>query len=154
MNAQFGFPGMGINVPMPMNIQGGNVFMGMNNMFANNQAQDEEWMKGFQLGVQEVNSYEEQSNDGGPKMNIIFRTTQGTTTNMIYPYGTTIDQALQKYLDRVGRVDLYNDKSKLICFLFNGSQLKFGDQTKVEAYFRNITGPKIVVNDVHNLIGA
>ena len=157
MNPQFGMPGMGIgmgfgmpNMPMQMQMQGGNGFMGM----MNNQEQDQEWLKGFQLGVQEVNNTQEQNDDGRPKMNIIFRTTQGTTTNMVYPLGITMDQALQKYLAKVGRDDLYREKSNLICFLFNGAQLKFGDQTKIEVYFKNITGPKVVVNDVHNLIGA
>ena len=63
-------------------------------------------------------------------------------------------EAFEKYLTRVGRPDLYRDKSNQICFLFNGSQVKFGNTTKVEVFFRNITGPKIIVNDVHNLIGA
>ena len=63
MNPQFGMPGMGIgmgfgmpNMPMQMQMQGGNGFMGM----MNNQEQDQEWLKGFQLGVQEVNNTQEQ----------------------------------------------------------------------------------------------
>ena len=123
-------------------------------LFAHLFDSNDEWMKGFQMGVEEVNSVPVEDNTPGPKMNVIFRTTQGTTTNMIYPYGTTIDQAFEKYLTRVGRPDLYRDKSNQICFLFNGSQVKFGNTQKVEVFFKNITGPKIIVNDVHNLIGA
>ncbi len=141
---------------MMMNPQFGMMNFGMfnGNMTNNMNEENDEWMKGFQMGVEEVNSVPVEDNTPGPKMNVIFRTTQGTTTNMIYPYGTTIDQAFEKYLTRVGRPDLYRDKSNQICFLFNGSQVKFGNTTKVEVFFRNITGPKIIVNDVHNLIGA
>ena len=73
---------------------------------------------------------------------------------MVYDYGTTIDKSLEKYLKRVGRPDLYQQKSNKICFLFNAAQLKIGDQTKVENFFKNVQNPKVVVNDVNNLIGA
>ena len=139
MNPQFGM----MNFPM---------FNG--NMANITNEENDEWMKGFQMGVEEVNSSQVEDNSPGPKMNIIFRTTQGTTTNMIYPYGTTLDKAIEKYLTRVGRPDLYRDKSNQICFLFNGSQVKFGNNQKIEVFFKNIHGPKIIVNDVHNLIGA
>ena len=148
MSPQFQMP-MNFGMQMPMQA---NMFN--QNMMGQMDDADSEWMKGFQMGVEEVNSSQQEENVAGPKINIIFRTTQGTTTNMIYPYGITLDQALEKYLSRVGRPDLYRDKSNQICFLFNGSQIKFGEQQKVEAFFRNITGPKIIVNDVHNLIGA
>jgi len=32
--------------------------------------------------------------------------------------------------------------------------LKFGDNTKVEKFFKNNSSPKVVVNDVFNLIGT
>ena len=117
----------------------------------------EECLKGFQMGVDEVNNAQAQDNDAnapGPKLNVIFKTTQGTTHTLVYNYGITIDQALSKYLNRVGRPELYDQKSNKICFLFNASQLKFGDQTKIEVFFKGVTNPKVVVNDVHNLIGA
>ena len=148
MSPQFQMP-MNFGMQMPMQA---NMFN--QNMMGQMDDADSEWMKGFQMGVEEVNSSQQEENVAGPKINIIFRTTQGTTTNMIYPYGITLDQALEKYLARVGRPDLYRDKSNQICFLFNGSQIKFGEQQKVAASCRNITGPKIIVNDVHNLIGA
>ena len=108
---------------------------------------------GFQMAVDEVKS-DMNNDDGRPKTNVIFRTTQGTTTNMVYPHGTIMDKALEQYLSRVGRPDLYRDKSNQICFLYNGSQIKFGEKAKVEIYFKNVNMPKIIVNDVHNLIGA
>ena len=151
MNPQFGMGmnfGMG-NMGNPMGMQGNNFFMG-------NQGEDQEWLKGFTLGVQEVNGVSEDNNDNDdrPKMNIIFTTTKGTKTAMVIPHGTTIDQTLEKYLKRMGNENLYREKSNRICFLFSGAQLKFGDQTKVETYFGNNSHPSIIVNDVFNLIGA
>ena len=67
-------------------------------------------------------------------------------------HGTTIDQALKKYLNLVNKPDLVN--SNKISFLFNAAKLSFGDQTKVENFFKNITNPKVIVNDTSNLIGA
>ena len=161
MNGNFGMGvPMGMNMPMNMNMNMNNMNMGfgmpgMPNMNMGNQMDNEEWLKGFQMGVDEVNSVAEQETlNAGPKINVIFKTTQGTTTAMVYDYGTTIDKALEKYLKRVGRPDLYREKSNKICFLFNAAQLKIGDQTKVEAFFKNVQNPKVVVNDVNNLIGA
>ena len=148
MNPNFGM-GVPMNMNMNMNMQG--MPQGMNMAMMDN----EEWLKGFQMGVDEVNALDQQeSQNDGPKINVIFKTTQGTTTAMVYDYGTTIDKSLEKYLKRVGRPDLYQQKSNKICFLFNAAQLKIGDQTKVENFFKNVQNPKVVVNDVNNLIGA
>ena len=153
MNPQFGMGmGMGMGFGMPNMMQ----MPVMNNQLMNMDA-DEEWMKGFKMGVEEVNSsgaQDEDANKPGPKLNVIFKTTQGTTHTMVYTYGTTIEQALEKYLKRVGRPELINDNTNKICFLFNATQLKFGNKTKVEVFFKNINNPKVVVNDVNNLIGA
>ena len=97
---------------------------------------------------------DEDTNQPGPKLNVIFKTTQGTTHTMVYTYGTTVEKALEKYLKRVGRPDLIGDNTNKICFLYNATQLRFGDKTKVEAFFKNVNNPKVVVNDVNNLIGA
>ena len=145
--------GMG-NMPIPMVMQGGNQFMGLNNNIANTQNQNEEWLKGFQLGVNEVVGTPDANDAPGPKLNAIYTTTKGTKTTMVYPHGTTIDKALEEYLKRMGSHDLYLQKSNKICFLFQGSQMKFGDQRTVEQFFGFNTAPKIIVNDVHSLIGA
>ena len=125
-------------------------------MMVMNQNADEEWLKGFQMGVEEVNNLQQQqqATSGGLKVNAVFKTTQGLTTNMIFDYGITIDQALAQYLNRVGRPELIGNLQNKICFLYNAKQLNFGDQTKVEEFFKNIVMPKIVVNDTQNVIGA
>ena len=69
---------------MPMGMQGGNAFMNMNN-FGMNQGEDEEWLKGFALGVQEVKGTQEEVDDGRPKLNAIFTTTKGNMNQMTSP---------------------------------------------------------------------
>ena len=115
---------------------------------------DEEWMKGFKMGVGEINNigFQDDDNKSGPKLNVIFKTTQGTTHTMIYTYGTTIEKALEKYLKWVGTPELIGDNSNKICFLYNDNQLRFGNKTNVEVFFKNVNNPKVVVNDVNNLI--
>ena len=143
----FGMGGAGAMMGMGM--------MGVGGGAPANQEGEELWMQGFKMAVQEVNSQPEQdANPGAPKINIIFNTTQGTTHNMVMSHGTTIDEALKKYLKRVGRPDLINDNSNKICFLFNATKLKFGDNTPIEQFFKNAPNPKVVVNDINNLIGA
>ena len=142
--------GMGPMAGMGMNMMN----MNMMNMNMNN---DEEWMKGFKMGVEEVSGGQSDDlDDGKPKINVIFKTTQGVTHTLVYSYGTTIDAVLKKYLKRVNREDLINDEKNKgkICFLFNAAQLKFGDNTPIEQFFKGISNPKVVVNDVNNLIGA
>ena len=76
---------------------------------------DEVWMRGFKMGVEEVNILD--------NINIIFKTSQGLTTNMTYSYGTTINEVLNKYLKQVGRPDLIGDKGGKITFLYNATKL-------------------------------
>ena len=149
--------GMG-QMPMGGGMMGGMGPMGMMNMnmMNMNMNNDEEWMKGFKMGVEEVNGTQTEDLGNGPKINVIFKTTQGVTHTLVYNYGTTIDEVLRKYLKRVNREDLLNDEQTRgkICFLFNAAQLKFGSNTKIEEFFKGISNPKVVVNDVNNLIGA
>ena len=150
-NMMGGMGGMG----MPMNnMMGGMGGMGMNM----NYMEDEDWMKGFKMGVEEVTNIGE-NNDSesqlpGPKLNVIFKTTKGTQTTLVLTHGTTIDTALKKYLKRVGKPELIIKKDSKICFLYNATQLKFGDNTTIEQFFKFNNNPTVVVNDVNNLIGA
>ena len=136
-----------------------NFGMGMNNNFMpnmmmnNNSISDEieDWLKGFQFGVQEVNNINDEDSNHGPKIHIIFVTTICTSYIMYFNYGTTIDQILEKYLQRKGRHDLYSEKSNKICFLFNACRLRFGDKTPVEEFFKGIPNPKVVVSGVNDL---
>ena len=119
-----------------------NQMIGLNLMDMNNN--DDEWMRGFNMGVDEVN--EEEEVDNTKKMNIIFKTTQGVVNNLCCKYGTTIDELLKKYLHRVNKPELIEK----LCFLFNARQLKFGDKTKIEDFFEGISNPKVIVNTISN----
>ena len=144
----------GMGNPMNMNMMqmGG---MG-NTMNMNMMEGDDDWMKGFQMGVDEVNNTE--ANDDPdlsgtePKINILFTTTIGTKRNVVLNQSATVDRALRKYLEVIGKQNLVN--SDKISFLYNAAKLKFGDNTPLQNFFRNIVNPKVVVNDTNNLIGA
>ena len=119
-----------------------------NNMmmkFNMDMSKDEEWIKGFKMGLEEINKKEEEFYDS-PRINITFKTTSGVTHTIKFKYGTTIDEVLKKYLNTVKRPDLINTSK--MCFLFNASQLKFGDKTKVEDFFKGLSNPKVIVNDI------
>ena len=155
MPMQMNNMGMGMGMPMmgmPMNMMG----MGMPNMNMAGGGNDEDWLEGFKMGVEEINNPTTNSdpdlNAPGPKINVLFTTTIGTKRNIVLCHGTTIDQALKKYLNAVGKPDLVN--SDKISFLFNAAKLEFGNQTKIENFFKNVMNPKVVVNDTVNLIGA
>ena len=126
------------NIMMPNQILGSNL-IGMNN-------NDEEWMKGFKMGI-DVNEEEEEEVDYTNTMNIIFTTTKGVTNTLVSKYGTTIDEILKKYLYKVNKPELIF-QSKFL-FLFNGQKLKFGDKTKIEDYFEGYFNPKVIVDELH-----
>ena len=85
-------------------------------------------------------------------MNVIFQATQGPIRNLTVNHGTTIDELLEKYFRLIGRPDLYEFKIKNFTFLFSAALLKFGDQTKVELFFKRAPMPKIYVNECNNCI--
>lgn len=149
----YGMPFMWpINNTMPNMVSGGMP----NNMNMMAMQEDEEWLKGFKMGVDEVNNPGgnfDDSNYNGPKLNIIFTTTIGQNRNMKFKHGTTISQAIKRYLASVGKEDLFGKNDK-VNFLFNANKLDFDDETPIEQKFRNILLPKIVVNDTQGLIGA
>ena len=117
----FGMPMGGMGMPMggmgmPMNNMNNMNMMG--NMGIMGGGEDEEWMKGFKMGVDEVNNPggddDPDLNKPGPKLNVLFTTTIGTSRNIVLNHSTTIDDALQKYLKTVGKSNLYKsgyDKS-------------------------------------------
>jgi len=128
------------NIMMPNQMLGLNL-MGINNI-------NEDWFKGFKMGVEEEKYIEEiEKYDNSPKINIIFKTTQGVCFSLPFNYGTTIDEVLKKYCHRMHEPEFICKIKK--CFLFNASQLKFGDKTKIEDFFHGISNTKVLVNDIH-----
>ena len=149
---------MGMNpamMMMMMNNMNNNMGMGMNNMgMGMMNVGSDDWMKGFEMGMKENSEPQQVQEPPGPKITVIFKTTQGTVTNMPFKHGTTIGEALKMYLKRVGRPDLINNLQDRLCFLVNAKQLKFDNTTKIEEFFKNTAYPTVLVNDVNNLIGA
>ena len=88
------------------------------------------------------NNTDNNTNSEGPKMNIIFTDSLGITRNLILNHGTTIDQALKKYLDVIDKPELKN--SFKFDFIFDMNSLEFGNNTPIEKYF-NCMNPRITV---------
>ena len=89
----------------------------------------------------------------GGNINIIFKTAQGNNYPLSIKYGTTIAQILEIFFRYIGRPDLYDNKDDEIGFLYNACRLRYGDQTKVEEYFKYSSNPIIIVNDLNALKG-
>ena len=66
-------------------------------------------------------------------------------------YGTTIGEALKKYLRFVNKYELYD---RDIIFLYNAQKIDISNTIKVGEFFEWIVCPKIIVNEMGNLIGA
>ena len=123
-----------------------------NNLFSE---KDEAFLEGFKIGVNQINNkYSYVENKPGPKMEIVFKTTQGTSKVFLINYETTIDKLLQIYLNLINRQDYYEEKSNKICFLFNACRLRFGEQNPVKEFFKGDKNPKVLVNEINNLIGG
>jgi len=93
----------------------------------------------------------------GSKIRIIFKTTQGEITNIIFDANDSVSNLLKKYLKSIDRPELISslmEGRKDIVFLYNGTALKINDDTNVKDVFKNDINPKIFVSDLSNLIGA
>jgi hypothetical protein len=70
-------------------------------------------------------------------MNLIFRIDQGKTRkqNITLDYGSTIHQALTKFLETIGRPDLIGENEDKIYFIYSANNLHFWDQRRIENVF-------------------
>ena len=65
--------------------------------------------------------------------------------NLVTDYGTTIDQLLKNYMNRIGRSELINSKN--IGITLNGEKkLMFGDNTTVEKFFGSVQDVNVYVD--------
>ena len=90
-------------------------------------------------------------NSGSNKITVLFSTSKGNNFNITVDYGTTIDKLLKLYCWRDGLTECIGTRDD-IGFTFNANQLKFGDQTPVEEYFKYTSLPKVVVINQKNLV--
>ena len=87
--------------------------------------------------------------------NLIFKTTNGYTRNILFDPDCPLNMAIAIYcleFQIINFVKKVNDKS--LCFLFNAAVLRINDETPLKIFFRYSENPKILVNDVDNLIGG
>ena len=153
-----GMPGM--NMPN-MAMQGiNNPFMGGQTMNMNMAGQmpnleggNDDWMAGYNMAMKENEVIQE--NVGENKLNVLFKTTQGVSAMVTIDSKKTMGELLKVFLKRMGKEELINRKDGLgVCFLFNANKIDFSCQKTVEDFFHFGSNPTIIVNDVHNLIGA
>ena len=64
-------------------------------------------------------------------------------------YGTSVDELIKLYLNKVKRPDLIN-KENNISFIYNSKSLNFGDKRKVENVFKNNNNVIFVVDKFEN----
>ena len=177
MNGNLGIPGMG-GMPgmMPgmypgmmagMNSMGN--MMGMSGIFMNpntgmnymmpgmNTGGNMDWASIYNNNILQNNNNINMNNSvfGAPgnKINVVFKTTMGVTTNVLIDRGKTMSYLFEVYLKKVDKYELFN-KPNTIFFLFNAKRFDFLDAHKVEDIFSVTPNPTIVVNDIRGLIGS
>lgn len=150
--------GMGMQQPMGMGM-GGMPFMNMQNLVMDMNNMNNMNMQGMNIGgndnwLQGYNTVKTNANNiGGNKMNCIFNTTTGKTLNILIDHGKTVNDLVKIYFARVELPDLINRKED-ICLVYNATKIDFNSTEKVENFFKFNPNPTILVNDIHNLIGA
>ena len=88
-----------------------------------------------------------------PVIWVKFRITTGSSLELFYPISYSVDALLNLFLREVGKPGLKNDIPNKLCFLYNAKQMKPGDKTTLKNFFKNDKNPKVVVNDINNLLG-
>ena len=94
------------------------------------------------------------ANNQNNKINVTFKTTYNTITNLPLDPDTTVDEMLSLYLKRVGQPDLINKTDGKIQFLYSASSLNFGDKRPIRNVFTTGGVDTIIVIDVGRVIGA
>ena len=140
------------NMMQNMNMGGNNMNMGMQNMnmFGNNMGMQNMNMFGNNMNNMNTNNINMNKIPG--KIPVVFSTTKGVVTHMLFDYGTTMKNVFELYLKRVGRPDLIGNIDDQLYFIFNASKMNINDNRKIENVL--FEGSKIIVNDVRDLIGA
>ena len=104
-----------------------------------------------------TNSEQKKENEEEKRINIRFNTTQGKRTIISFKENGSIGDLVKTYLRRICREELISslmNGDKSIAFLWNANKLDINDTKKAKDFFKGANDPKIVVNDINNLIGA
>ena len=83
-----------------------------------------------------------------PKKSIIFETKAGDRISLTFPYGTTIDKVIQKYLEIKQNFN-YNNT----LFVYNAKVINKDDKTKIEELFKHGDVPRVLVYEDMLLAG-
>ena len=86
------------------------------------------------------------------KINVVFKLTNGSIKIVTISLDKTVGEFIYIFLKKMGSEELIGN-TKDICFLNNATKLNYNDKRKVKDVFINSI-PTIIVNDVHNIIGA
>ena len=111
-------------------------------------------MNNFSMGIpfnenQIKNEIKEESNVS--KMEITFNASTGSKKVLLFDYGTTINEMLEKYLESFNRSDLINNKDKFV-ILHKGNRIDFEDKTKIEEFFEHKLNAEVTVYDMDGLL--
>ena len=96
------------------------------------------------------------NNNQNIRMNVHFKTMEGTKIMMNFDINSTINEMLTKFLKRCNLEEYIGRTEGLFTFIFSGQQLNFKDNTRL----RDICSPNavstmiILVLDTNHLIGA
>ena len=93
------------------------------------------------IAINDINNININTQYNGPMQNVIFQTSRGKRTGLVFPYGTAVEKVLETYLIQNPEI-----KKEKCFFLYNAERINQNDKTKVEDYFQRQPGPKIYVN--------
>ena len=97
--------------------------------------------------------YEDTDSDDGTIL-ISFHTTTGKINLIKINQENSVGTAIKKYLIKIGKLDLINRTDGKIVFIYNAQLLKNDDKTKLKVFFGSEKNPRIMVNELNNLIGG
>ena len=90
---------------------------------------------------------------GIDKTNVVFKRTNGNMKIVTISLEKTVGELICIYLKKMGSENLIGNTTD-ICFLHNAKTILYNDKRKVRDLFNQVIAPTIIVNYVHNLIGA
>ena len=84
------------------------------------------------------------------KISSIFETTKGTRFTILANHGTTVNELLKMFFNRIGKPYLMGCKD--IVFIYNAKMIKYEDQTPIENFFSYKPFVRITVNAMGKII--
>ena len=103
-----------------------------------------------------INLEQNNENKEEKRIHVIFNTTNGISTKILFNENGSIGDLLKTYLRRISKHELISrlmNGDRSLVFIWNGDQLKINDTKKAKDCFHNVTA-NILVNDINDLIGA